>query len=107
MSLKSMILKGILLVSALPAMAAVPALLDVSYRPLAGKTPVNLNQQQGGKVLLIVNTASKCGFTPQYEGMEALQQQFAAQGFAVLGFPSNDFRGRSPAARRRSRSSAR
>jgi glutathione peroxidase len=91
-----MIFKGILLVSAIPAMAAAPALLDVDYRPLAGKTPVNLHQQQGGKVLLIVNTASTCGFTPQYEALEALQQRYGKQGFAVLGFPSNDFRGQEP-----------
>lgn len=82
----------LVLLLATPAGAAGPALLDVDYRPLAGKTPVNLARQHGGKVLLVVNTASKCGFTPQYEGLEALQQRYAAQGFAVLGFPSNDFR---------------
>jgi glutathione peroxidase len=96
MSIKSLIFKGLFVAVAVPAMAAAPALLDVDYRPLAGKAPVNLNEQHGGKVLLIVNTASKCGFTPQYEGLEALQQRYAAQGFAVLGFPSNDFRGQEP-----------
>jgi glutathione peroxidase len=44
-----------------------------------------------GKVLLIVNVASKCGFTPQYEGLEALQKRFAARGFDVLGFPCDQF----------------
>ena len=44
-----------------------------------------------GDVLLIVNTASKCGFTPQYEGLETLQKRFAARGFTVLGFPCNQF----------------
>jgi glutathione peroxidase len=44
-----------------------------------------------GKVLLIVNTASACGFTPQYRGLEALQQGFGARGFSVLGFPCNQF----------------
>lgn len=71
-------------------------LLDREYRPLAGNGAINLNRTYGGKVLLIVNTASKCGFTPQYEGLEALQQELSAQGFAVLGFPSNDFKGQEP-----------
>jgi glutathione peroxidase len=49
-----------------------------------------------GQVLLIVNTASKCGFTPQYAGLEALQRQFGPRGFAVLGFPCNQFAGQEP-----------
>jgi len=71
-------------------------LLERDYRPLASQQTVNLQEAYGGKVLLIVNTASKCGFTPQYEGLEALHQEFNEQGFAVLGFPSNDFRGQEP-----------
>jgi glutathione peroxidase len=51
-----------------------------------------------GKVLLIVNVASKCGFTPQYEGLEALHRRFAGQGFAVLGFPCNQFGAQEPGA---------
>ena len=49
-----------------------------------------------GKVLLIVNTASKCGFTPQYTGLESLQQTYSADGFSVLAFPCNQFGGQEP-----------
>lgn len=49
-----------------------------------------------GKVLLVVNTASACGFTPQYEGLEQLQKDFGARGFTVLGFPCNQFGGQEP-----------
>lgn len=49
-----------------------------------------------GKVILIVNVASKCGLTPQYEGLESLYERYHAQGFVITGFPSNDFKGQEP-----------
>lgn len=71
-------------------------LLDQNYRRLAGKDVVNLQSEYGGEVLLVVNTASKCGFTPQYEALEAMHAKYRDRGFAVLGFPSNDFFGQEP-----------
>jgi len=62
---------------------------DVSARSLAGED-VSLKRFEG-KVLLIVNTASACGFTPQYKGLQALQQALGPRGFSVLGFPCNQF----------------
>ncbi|MCD9028661.1 glutathione peroxidase [Luteimonas sp. BDR2-5] len=85
------------LLPASPAIAQTPAagagLLDHSYRPLAGREPVDLRRAYGGDVLLVVNTASKCGLTPQFEALEALHSRYRARGFAVLGFPSGDFKG--------------
>jgi glutathione peroxidase len=70
--------------------AACPALLQHTFKRLQDDVPQPLCQYVG-KVLLIVNTASYCGFTPQYEGLEKLHSQYAAQGLVILGFPSNDF----------------
>ena len=62
---------------------------------LASGEPQDLNDYQG-KVLLIVNTASKCGFTPQYIGLESLHQTYGERGFSVLAFPCNQFGGQEP-----------
>lgn len=83
------------LLATAPALAG-ESLLDRDYRQLAGKETVNLQAAYGGEVLLVVNTASKCGFTPQYEGLEAMHAKYKDRGFEVLGFPSNDFMGQEP-----------
>ena len=83
---------ALLLGLATVAAASQGGLLDRSYRPLAGKTPVELDKTYGGDVLLVVYTASKCGYTPQFEALEALHKKYAPRGFAVLGFPSGDFK---------------
>jgi glutathione peroxidase len=67
---------------------------DLQTQALDGK-PGNLAQYRG-KVSLVVNVASKCGYTPQYEGLEKLQREMKDKGFNVLGFPSNDFGGQEP-----------
>ncbi|MDX1487295.1 MAG: glutathione peroxidase [Acidiferrobacterales bacterium] len=80
----------------MPAVAACPATLDFELRTLAGQEKVRLCQRYQGKVVLVVNTASKCGFTYQYEGLEALYENYRERGFVVIGFPSNDFGGQEP-----------
>ena len=77
-----------------PALAACPALLDRKLDTLHD-TPQSLCDY-AGKVVLVVNTASQCGYTPQYEGLEALYRKYRARGLVVLGFPSNDFGGQEP-----------
>jgi glutathione peroxidase len=76
-----------------------PALLQHSFKRLQDEQPQNLCQY-AGKVLLVVNTASYCGFTPQYEGLEALHAKYAGRGLVVLGFPSNDFGQQEPGSSR-------
>jgi glutathione peroxidase len=71
-----------------------PVLADFKANSLEGEAaPLD---QWRGKVVLIVNTASQCGFTPQYKGLEALHQELESRGFAVLGFPCNEFGGQEP-----------
>ena len=85
------------LVSPAPTTAAgspCPSMLDHKFANLMDEA-VSLCQFRG-KVLLIVNTASECGYTPQYEGLEGLYRRYRDKGFAVLGFPANDFGGQEP-----------
>ncbi|MGQ0620635.1 MAG: glutathione peroxidase [Panacagrimonas sp.] len=64
--------------------------VDVEMRRLLGK-PENVCQVYGGKVMLVVNVASHCGFTPQYEGLEQVYKKYGDRGLVVLGFPSGEF----------------
>jgi glutathione peroxidase len=79
-----------------PAIAAsCPALLDRSLPRLQDEKPQNLCQY-AGKVVVVVNTASYCGFTSQYKSLEALNARYQPRGLVVLGFPSNDFGSQEP-----------
>ncbi|HYY62047.1 MAG TPA: glutathione peroxidase [Burkholderiales bacterium] len=75
-------------------MAACPSLLDRKMQTLDERTQSLC--EYSGKVLLVVNTESQCGFTPQYEGLEALYRKYKSRGLVVLGFPMNDFGGQEP-----------
>lgn len=77
-----------------PAMlsAECSSLLRYQHVALRSDTAVDFCQRFSGKVLLVVNTASRCGYTPQFKGLESLYRRYKDHGFEVVGFPSNDFR---------------
>ena len=77
-------------VLAAAAQAACPSLLSHSFNTLVGDKPIDLCRY-AGKAVLVVNTASQCGYTPQYAGLEQLYRKYRARGLVVLGFPANDF----------------
>lgn len=79
-----------------PSLACDSPLLDQTFRRLASDETVNLCSAYTDRVVLVVNTASKCGNTPQYDGLEKLYEQYGEDGLVVLGFPSNDFLGQEP-----------
>jgi glutathione peroxidase len=87
---------AILFLIAILSMASDTVLLDYDFRRLAAEDVVNLSDAYSDKVVLVVNTASKCGNTPQYDGLEKLYKEYGEQGLVVLGFPSNDFMGQEP-----------
>ena len=87
--MKYSILVAVLLCAQIVAAQTAPSLYDIPLKDIDGKD-TSLKAYQG-KVLLIVNVASQCGFTPQYTALQALQDKYKAQGFTVLGFPCNDF----------------
>lgn len=74
-----------------PQAATCPAWLNQDYRKLHSSQKVNICQAFAGKPLLIVNTASHCGYTPQFKGLEAAYQKYKSRGLVVVGFASDDF----------------
>ena len=76
--------------------SACPESLDFYKRSLTKSEPVHLCEMMRGQVVLVVNTASRCAYTPQYEGLEKLYQRYRDRGLIVAGFPSNDFAGQEP-----------
>ena len=90
------LLFGLLLMLASNVYPACPESLDFHKRPLNDAEPQHLCDLMSGKVVLVVNTASKCAYTPQYDGLEKLHERYQQQGLIVAGFPSNDFAGQEP-----------
>lgn len=88
---RSVAVAGVLCLAA-PAFADCPDYLDHDMRKLHSREQVNFCQLQDGKPMLIVNTASHCGYTSQFKGLEALNQAYRDRGLVVVGFASNDFR---------------
>tara|TARA_R110002110_G_scaffold330339_1_gene541601 strand:- start:20613 stop:21140 length:528 start_codon:yes stop_codon:yes gene_type:complete len=74
------------------AVAACPDYLDHSMRKLHSSDEINFCEAFAGKPMLVINTASHCGYTPQFKGLEALHKEYAQRGLAVVGFASDDFR---------------
>lgn len=89
--LRLSLIPGAVLASA-QTLAACPAYLDHDMRKLHSKEQVNFCALQDGKPMLIINTASHCGYTSQFKGLEALHKQYRDRGLVVVGFASNDFR---------------
>jgi len=87
-------LTSLLFLIHVPVMAACPPLLDRSVESI-DERPRSLCEF-AGSVVLIVNTASQCGYTPQYQGLEDLYRKYRSRGLVILGFPSNDFGGQEP-----------
>jgi len=91
MNLKHILL---LIIMSLGITAQAQSIYDISVRTIDGKT-IKLSEYKN-KVILIVNVASECGYTPQYEGLESIYEKYKSQGFVVLGFPCNQFGGQEP-----------
>ncbi len=87
---------GMLLSAPFAAAGSCPAFLAHEFRKLHSEQSINLCSAFGGKPLLIVNTASHCGYTPQFQALQALHEKYRGRGLVVIGFPSDDFRQESP-----------
>lgn len=94
--LSKVLVCSLLLSAANNAYTACAESLDFHMRPLNGEQSVHLCDVMNGKVVLVVNTASKCAYTPQYDGLEKLHERYRERGLIVAGFPSNDFAGQEP-----------
>ena len=94
-----LLLLGVLMVwpfgNAVAADGASQSAYDFTFSPLTGDAPLALADFKG-KVILVVNTASKCGFTPQYDGLEKLYEKYKDRGLVIVGVPSDDFGGQEP-----------
>ena len=90
--------------SVLASESACPVTLNHTVNSLVDNKPVDICKTYSGKVILVVNTASKCAYTYQYEGLEAMYERYKSNGLVVLGFPSNDFAAQEPGTEKQIRS---
>jgi glutathione peroxidase len=88
----TIVLAGLLATAPAAFAADCPAFLNHDFKKLRSSQSINLCKEFAGRPLLVVNTASHCGFTPQFKGLEALQEKYQARGLVVVGFPSDDFK---------------
>ena len=91
-ALAGVLVTSSILLQAEASAAECPAYLNHQFQKLHSSKTVDLCAETAGKPVLIVNTASHCGFTPQFKGLEALHEKYKDRGLVVVGFPSNDFR---------------
>jgi glutathione peroxidase len=84
-------LAGMLMAAPSTLAADCPAFLDHDFKKLHSSQNINVCKEFAGRPLLIVNTASHCGYTPQFKGLEALHRKYQSRGLVVIGFPSDDF----------------